>query len=84
MNRFKQVFLIPLVVFALVIFASSASAYEKEQLVDCIASAKENIAIKGVSENSIENYCDCALELIVDKNKNVQESGYECAVKSFE
>ena len=58
-------------------------AYEEEMLVDCISSARENTAMEGVSDKSIANYCDCALDLIVDKKKDVRDSGYECAVKNF-
>ncbi len=53
-------------------------------LVDCISSAKGNPSIEGASESSIENYCDCALDLIVDQSKDVRESGYECAVMNFQ
>ncbi len=58
-------------------------AYEPDQLAECIASARENPSIEGVSERSIQDYCECALDLIVDLNQDVRESGYECAVKSF-
>ncbi len=59
------------------------SAYESDQLAECISSARENPSIEGVSKSSIQNYCQCALDLIIDQNQDVRESGYECAVKSF-
>ncbi len=36
-----------------------------------------------MTDESIENYCDCALKLIVDENKDIRSTGYECAVKNF-
>ena len=81
----KHLQLIVLAVFFIFVFAFtySVEAYEAEQLVDCISSAKQNPSIAGVSESSIENYCDCALDLIVDQGKEVRSSGYECAVSNF-
>ena len=66
------------------LFTSGVTAYEQDMLLDCISSASENTSIEGVSDSSIENYCDCALDLIVDQKKDVRESGYECAVKNFQ
>ena len=74
-----------LAVFLLIIlcFSSKAIAYPQDQLMDCVSSAKENPSLEGVSITSIENYCDCALELIVDGAKSPRDSGYECALKHF-
>tara|TARA_Y100001968_G_C19241270_1_gene659542 strand:- start:489 stop:698 length:210 start_codon:yes stop_codon:yes gene_type:complete len=58
-------------------------AYEPDQLADCLSSALANPALEGVSESSIQNYCECALDLIVDQKQDVRESGYKCAVTSF-
>ncbi len=58
-------------------------AYEPDQLAECIAGALENPSIEGTAESSIQNYCECALDLIVDQNQDVLDSGYECAAKSF-
>ena len=68
---------------AFFLFTPSVRAYEQNQLADCISSAKENSSIEGVSEISIEKYCDCALELIVDQGKEIRQSGHECAIKNF-
>ena len=84
MKSFKLFILIACFFLALFAFSLGARSYEKEMLVDCISSASKNTSIEGVSESSIENYCDCALDLIVDQNKDVRESGYECAVKNFQ
>ena len=68
----------------LCLFISSAAfAYEQQQLSACILNAKNNAALKGFNEKSMENYCDCALNLIMDQGKDIQNSGYECAVKNF-
>ncbi len=83
MKKIKQITLLLLLVFIVSIFAPAVRAYEQDQLADCIFSAKENSALKGVSEVSIENYCSCALDLIVDQGKDIRDSGYECAIKNF-
>ena len=69
--------------FVFLAFQPTALAYPQDQLKDCISSAQKNPNLEEVSLNSIENYCDCALNLIVNEKKDVRESGYECAVKSF-
>ena len=83
MKKIKKFILVSLLFLLAMSFVPSAIAYDQEQLADCISSAKGNTSIEGVSESSIENYCDCALDLIVDQGKDVRESGYECAIKSF-
>ena len=83
MKRIKQIGLITIFFLVVIFFTPPAIAYEQEQLSECIASAKSNNSIEGVSESSIKNYCDCALDLIVDKGKEVGESGYECAIENF-
>ena len=60
-----------------------AQAYEPDQLGDCISSSRNNPSIQGVSESLIQDYCECALDLIVDQKQDPRESGYECAIKSF-
>jgi len=67
----------------LIVCTPTAFAYPQDQLQDCIASAKKNPNVKDVSQSSIEKYCDCALNLIVDEAKDVRESGYECAKQNF-
>ncbi len=64
-------------------FANSAYAYPESQMNDCISSAINNPATKSISKASITNYCDCALKAIIDENKDIRESGYECAQKNF-
>jgi len=76
--RLLSIFL--LVIF---IFSGTAIAYPQDQLKQCISSAKQNPNIKGASESSIENYCDCALNLIVDQGKDRRDSGYKCASDAF-
>ena len=50
---------------------------------DCVSSALSNPATKSISKIAITNYCDCALKAIIDENKDIKESGYECAQKNF-
>ena len=75
--------LFALCLLVLIAFSPTALAYPQDQLKDCITSAQKNPNIEEVSESSIEQYCDCALKLIVDEKKDVRESGYECAQQSF-
>ena len=65
-------------------FTGTAYAYPESQMEDCISSALENPATKSISKISITNYCDCALKAIIDENKDIRESGYECAKKNFD
>ncbi len=76
----KKILFIAILIFA---FASSAHSYPESQMQDCISSAISNPSTKGISKTSITNYCDCALKAIIDENKDIRESGYECAKKNF-
>ena len=84
MEKIKQLVLVSCFLLTFMLFTSVVRAYEQDMLVDCISSARENTSIEGVSDSSIENYCDCALDLIVDQRKDVRESGYECALNNFQ
>ena len=64
-------------------FASKVYSYPDSQMEDCVSSALSNPATKSISKVSITNYCDCALKAIIDENKDIRESGYECAQKNF-
>ena len=64
-------------------YGGIAYSYPESQMDDCILSALSNPATKLISKNEIKNYCDCALKAIIDKNKDIRESGYECAQKNF-
>ena len=52
-------------------------------MADCVSSALSNPATKSISKIAIKNYCDCALKAIIDENKDIRESGYECAQENF-
>ena len=67
----------------MITFASKAYSYPDSQMEDCVASALSNPATNSISKASITNYCDCALKAIIDENKDIRESGYECALKNF-
>ena len=64
-------------------FTESAFSYPESQMADCINSALSNPATKSISQESIANYCDCALTAIIDEGKDLRDSGYDCAVKNF-
>ena len=74
-----------LVILAMIIFTFSTKviAYPQTQLKDCVLSAKQNPVILGVPEKSIEDFCDCALKLIVDEGKEGKPSANKCASEAF-
>ena len=68
---------------AIVSFSPCAIAYPQDQLNECMRSAKENPNIKDLSEQAIEDFCDCSLQEIVDKGRDAISSANQCAKKSF-
>ena len=64
-------------------FSSTAYSYPESQMEDCVSSALSNPATKSISKDAIINYCNCALTLIIDENKDIRKSGFECAQKNF-
>ena len=58
-------------------------AYPQDQLKECVITTKQNPAIKGVSDDSIEAFCDCSLKLIIDEEIRAQKAGNECAQIAF-
>ena len=76
----KNILIISIIIIC---FASKAYSYPETQMEDCISSATSNPATKSISKASIANYCDCALKAIIDENKDIRQSGYECALKNF-
>ena len=77
--------MIKIVIISILIFSYSIPAYSypDSQMDDCVSSALSNPATKSISKIAITNYCDCALKAIIDENKDIRESGYECAQKNF-
>ena len=67
----------------LITYSGSAYSYPESQMNKCVSSALSNPATKSISKIAITNYCDCALKAIIDENKDIRESGYECAKKNF-
>ena len=76
----KAFIIISILIFS---FSSTAYSYPESQMEDCLSSALSNPATKSISKIAITNYCDCALKAIIDENKDIRESGYECAQKNF-
>jgi len=71
--------------FLLIIFTfvPTSYSYEEAQFNDCIVGVKRNPIILGVPQTSIEKFCDCALNLIIDQGKDDKESGIQCTSESF-
>ncbi len=67
----------------LLTYSGIAYSYPESQMDDCISSALSNPATKSISKIAIKNYCDCALKAIIDENKDIRKSGYECAQENF-
>jgi len=76
----KAILIISIIFFS---FTSTAYSYPESQMKDCVSSALSNPATNSISKTAITNYCDCALKAIIDENKDIRESGYECAQKTF-
>jgi len=73
-----------IIIFILIYsYIKPAFSYPESQMKDCISSALSNPATMSISKLAISNYCDCALKAIIDENKDVRESGYDCAQKNF-
>ena len=53
----------------LLAFSPAALAYPQDQLKECILGAKSSPTVLGVPQVSIENWCDCVLELTIDEGK---------------
>ena len=64
-------------------FAGSTFSYPESQMGECISNALNNPATKSIPQNKLKKYCHCALTSIFDENKDIRESGYECALISF-
>ena len=67
----------------LLTYSGIAYSYPESQMDDCVSTALSNPATKYISKVAIRNYCDCALKAIIDENKDIRDSGYECAQKNF-
>ena len=74
-----------LLIISVIVFTCSGIAYSypESQMDDCVSSALSNPATKTISKIAITNYCDCALKAIIDEDKDIRESGYDCAQKNF-
>lgn len=70
-------------VLLLFISVMPAYAYPDSEMEDCVLAAGKNPAVINIPEESIRNYCECALTAIIDEKKDVRESGYNCAQKNF-
>jgi len=76
----KAILIIFFIIFS---YSGIAYSYPESEMDECVSSALSNPATKSISKIAITNYCDCALNAIFDENKDIRESGYECAQKSF-
>tara|TARA_Y100001968_G_scaffold266533_1_gene256100 strand:- start:4571 stop:4777 length:207 start_codon:yes stop_codon:yes gene_type:complete len=64
-------------------FVGPTYSYPESQMEDCISSALKNPATNSISKSSITSYCDCALKAIIDESKDIRQSGFACAQKTF-
>ena len=78
--RFLLVFLL---INFLLLAPASACAYPESQFKECLLGVKRSPIILGVPEQSIENFCDCALEKIIDQGIDDKTAGIDCTSKSF-
>ena len=67
----------------LISFSSTAYSYPENQMNECFSSALSNPATKKIPKDKIIKYCDCALKAIIDEDKNIRESWYQCAKQNF-
>ena len=65
------------------IFSPVGNAYPQSQLKECILGSRQSPIVLGTPIKSIENYCDCVLELIVDKGREPKDSTNLCGSKFF-
>ena len=76
----KAILIISIIILT---YSGTAYSYPESQMDDCVSSALSNPATKSISKISISNYCDCALKAIIDENKDIRKSGYECAQENY-
>ena len=76
----KAILIISIIIF---LHSSPAYSYPETQMDDCVSSALSNPATNSIPKDQITNYCDCALKAIIDENKDIRKSGYDCAQKNF-
>ena len=76
----KAIIILSILIFT---FASASYSYPKSQMDDCIWSALSNPTTKSISKEAITDYWDCSLKAIIDENKGIKESGFECDKKYF-
>ncbi len=76
--KFLLIFLLVIMIVPQMVFA-----YPQAQLKECILGVKRNPIILGAPESSISNWCDCALQLIVDQEKDDVESAKQCGKQFF-
>ena len=72
-----------IVFFCIFAFSSPVFSYPQEQFTECVLSAKSNPSILGAPEQSIENFCDCALKSIMDEGLDPDSSANQCVRKYF-
>ncbi len=64
-------------------FAIGVDAYPQDQYRECILAVKSNPVVVGISEDSIESFCDCALGSIIDDDNTDENSVKHCAKETL-
>ncbi len=65
-------------------FVAPVFSYPIEEFDDCVSSSQENPELVNVAKESIESFCDCALNNIFDENKIDNLWMNVCIRKSFD
>tara|TARA_B100000029_G_C17276103_1_gene851701 strand:+ start:457 stop:702 length:246 start_codon:yes stop_codon:yes gene_type:complete len=79
--RFLLAFLLGLFLLAPIV-----NAYSQEELQKCVVSTNSNPNLEQFSVDALENFCGCALTILVDEGKTLQKAQSSinaCAINSF-
>ena len=75
--------LIAIILFFTLSFPQIAGAYPENYLKECILGVKQSPIVIGAPERELIEWCNCTLELIIDKGKGDKFAGSYCGHKYF-
>ncbi len=67
----------------MITFVGETYWYSDSQIEEFKSSVTNKPATKSIEIASINDYCNYALKAIIDENKIIRVSGYECAQQNF-